>query len=70
MFNIICIIALATKIGSISIVSNTNVEGKILKEGQAKYLVDFSEGVKKFNLAGKPSDYSKILIDKNQCVKE
>lgn len=70
MFDIICTIALATKLGSVNFISNTDVEGKLLKEGTGQYLVDFSQGVKKFTLAGEPSDYKKVLVDKNKCVKE
>lgn len=66
---VICSIIVAINAG-IPVLSKYDVEGTVLKEGPAKYLVDFSKGFKGFKLAGKPEDYSKVLVDKSDCVKE
>ena len=70
MLNIVCSLLIAIKMGGLNIITKADVEGKLLKEGQYKFIVDFSEGVKKFKIAGSPSDYSKVLVEKDQCVKE
>ena len=67
---VICSLLLTIKAGNINIVQRSDVEGRLLKEGSNNYLVDFREGVKKFNLAGKPEDYNKVLIKKTECIKE
>ena len=67
---LMCTIMLAIDAGGIAWLSNADVEGKLIKESDSKYLVDFSQGVKEFKLAGKPSDYAKVLVDKDKCVKE
>lgn len=70
MFNVICSILITVYTNGIAIQNRTDVEGKILNEGDYKYVIDFSEGVKKFKIVGKPSDYKKVLVDKDQCVRE
>jgi len=67
---VVCTIALAINTGGINIISKADVEGKLLKEDSYKYLVDFTEGVKKYNIAGKPEDYNKVIVNKDDCVKE
>jgi hypothetical protein len=67
---VICSIALAINGGGINFLVKEDTEGRILKESETKYLVDFSEGVTKFKLAGKPEDYNKVLVDKTECIKE
>ncbi len=67
---VICSIVLAIDAGGIGVFSNADVEGKILKESHEQYLVDFSEGVTKYNIMGKKEDYSKVLVEKTKCVKE
>jgi hypothetical protein len=48
-----------------------NVEGRLLKESDSKYLIDFTQGLKKYKaLSGKPEDYNKVLVDKTECIKE
>lgn len=46
------------------------VEGKLISQSDFKYLVDFSKGVKKFNVDGPASDYEEVIVDKNDCVKK
>lgn len=67
---IVCSILLAIDASGIPFLVRGDVEGKILKESQENYLVDFSKGVTSFKLAGKPEDYKKVLIKKTDCVKE
>ena len=50
--------------------TNADVEGKLISQSETKYLVNFSEGVKKFDITGKPSDYSQVLVNKYDCVKK
>jgi hypothetical protein len=67
---VVCSILLAIKVGEIGMESRVDVEGKLLKESDTKYLVDFREGVKKYNFTGSPSDYEKVIVDKTECIKE
>jgi hypothetical protein len=69
MFDIICTIAIMVYSDTVGIQQSKDVEGKLLYESQYKYVVDFSQGVKKYNV---PStfDYSKVLVNKDQCVRE
>jgi hypothetical protein len=70
MILVICSILLTVDAGGIPVITQATVEGKLLKESSQNLLVDFSEGVTEFKLAGKPSDYKKVLINKTECVKE
>lgn len=65
---VICVLAIAIDFG-IPMISEVGVRGKVLKTSKTKYLVDFSKGLEEYKLVGKPSDYSKILINKSECVK-
>lgn len=47
---------------------NAAVEGKVTHEGFSKYIVNFSEGIKK-DYPEARGDYSKRIVDKNKCVK-
>ncbi len=67
---VICSILLAVDAGGIAFISKVDVEGKVLEQSTQKYLVDFSNGVTKYKLAGKPEDYKKVLVNKDECVKE
>jgi hypothetical protein len=49
---------------------NTNLEGRLVQEKDNKYIVDFSKGITEYKLNGKPSKYKKVVIDKNECMKE
>lgn len=69
MVLVFCALQVAINAG-IPFIITENVEGKLIKETKENYLADFSEGVKKFNLSGKPEDYKKVLIKKSECVKE
>jgi hypothetical protein len=51
---------------SFGIESRTEAEGKIITTGQTKYLVDFSKSAKDGDWMG---DYSKKLVQKDDCVK-
>ena len=66
---VICSILITVNAG-IPMSVRQDVEGKILKEGDTKYLIDFSQGVKKIKSIDKSEDYSKVLVDKTKCVKE
>jgi hypothetical protein len=67
---VMCSLLLTIKVGDVNMLTRSDVEGRILKEDGPKYLVDFSEGVKRFDIAGKTEDYKKVLINKTECVKE
>ena len=69
---IICTIALTIQ-SFVPVIAEFDVEGKILKESEESYLVDFSETLSdksKYALSGKPEDYKKVLVKKSKCVKE
>lgn len=71
MFDIICTILITVHTGgSFPYERNADVEGKVLYENELRYVVDFSADVKRFHVYGKPSDYQKVLVDKDRCVKE
>jgi len=67
---LICVVSIAINVGGLPFVSKVEAKGKAILELEYKYLVDFSGGVKKYNLVGKPYDYKRILIDKKQCIKD
>lgn len=54
--------------GEVHFMTKASVEGKILATDNSHYLVDFTEGVKKYPLAD--GDYSKVLVNRTDCVKE
>jgi hypothetical protein len=71
MFDIICTILITVHTGgSFYYERKADVEGKILFENELRYVVDFSKDVKRFHVDGKPTDYQKVLVDKDMCVKE
>lgn len=65
---VICVITVAINVGGIPFLVSADTEGKIISKSSEKYLVDFTSGVKNYKLQNKPSDYSKVLVDKNKCV--
>lgn len=65
---LICAINIVINVSGVNFLTQADVEGKKINSSKDMYLVDFSEGVQKFDLAGQPSDYSRILVDKNKCV--
>jgi hypothetical protein len=67
---VVCSLFITVNAGGVPVMSKADVEGKLLKEDQTKYLVDFSEGVKKYDITGKPEYYKKTLVNKNDCIKE
>lgn len=58
------------KLWDINVLTVTESRGKLLERSEEKFLVDFSEDVKQYNLVGSPKDYSRVLVNKSQCVKE
>lgn len=67
---LVCTISIVVNGGGFGVFTNADVEGKLINSSDIKYLVDFSEGVKKYKIMGKPSDYSQVLVNKNDCVKK
>jgi hypothetical protein len=67
---LVCTINIVVNAGGFGAFTKADVEGKLVSQSDTKYLVDFSEGVKKYELMGKPSDYSQVLVDKYECVKK
>lgn len=70
MILLVCKLLVTVNGGGIPFLVETNTEGKMIRESAENYLVDFSKGVKDYALVGKPSDYKKVLISKDKCVKE
>ncbi len=70
MIILVCSILVTVDAGGFAVMDKIDVEGKQISSSEKKYLVDFSEGVKKYNLVGDPSDYSEVLVDKSDCVKK
>jgi hypothetical protein len=71
MVTVVCSIVIAVQ-SFVPVMVRADVSGTLLKEGITKYLVDFSKDLsntKKYSLVGKPEDYSKVLVDKKDCVK-
>jgi hypothetical protein len=66
---LICVLSFTINNGIPWLVKD-NVEGKLVSEGQSKYLVDFTNGLKKFPLTVDPQNYNKVLVKKTDCVKE
>ena len=66
--NVICILALAT-CGSLRfIVKVPNIEGKVLRQNEKMYQVDFSNDTEAKRYC---TDLSKpIFIEKNKCMKK
>jgi hypothetical protein len=70
MITLVCSILITVNGGGFGIASKADVEGKLISQSDTKYLVDFSDGVKKFDIFGKPSNYDEVLVDKSDCVKK
>ena len=64
-----CFVSIVIDVG-FPLISKSVVLGKVISSNNTKYLVDFSKGLKGYNLVGKPSDYSKVLVEKENCVKD
>ncbi len=67
---VICTILIAVNGGGITWITKADVEGRLLKEDGDNYLVDFSQGVTKYDIKGNPEDYNKKLVKKSECIKE
>lgn len=65
--NVICNILVTYYVGAIGFMSNEQVEGHVISKNSINYLVDFSVDAKKHNYVG---DYSKKLVNRNECVEE
>lgn len=63
MTTVVCIISVL----SMHFYSHATVEGKLISKSDTKYLVDFSEGIKKYQVDD-PQDYSEVLVNKLDCV--
>lgn len=70
MISLVCSIMLAVDGGGFAVITKADVEGKMIGQSDYKYLVDFSEGVKRFPIKGSPSDYNQVLVEKTDCVKK
>jgi hypothetical protein len=66
---VVCAISFIINAGGINMETKADVEGKVVKEGNSKYIVDFREGLKKFRALNR-QNYDKVLVDKNECVEE
>lgn len=65
--NIICIVAVVFNVGGVNIMSEEQLEGKILNADVVNILVDFSQSTKNKNYVG---DYSKKLVSRDKCIRE
>lgn len=70
MITLLCTLSFVVNSGSINWWVKESIEGKLIKEGESKYIVDFREGLKKYPLTVNPQNYDKVLINKSDCVKE
>jgi hypothetical protein len=69
MITVVCSIMLYVNTNSLcQSQAKLDVQGQVVSSSDSKYLVDFSEGVKKFPISGKPSDYDQIIVDKYECI--
>lgn len=64
-----CVISIAIMTGGIPWINEVAVDGRVKNSNQTHYLVDFTNGLKKYNTP-ENSDYSNILVEKTQCVKK
>lgn len=62
-----CLITVTFFIGKIGFIQSEQMRGKIISSNEYNLLVDFSEEAKKKEFTG---DYSKVLVNRNKCVKE
>ena len=67
---LVCTIAVVVNAGGINMETKADVEGKLVKEGYSKYIVDFRDGLKKYPKVINRQNYEKILVDKSDCVVE
>lgn len=67
---LVCALTFFVKVDNINWQTKADVEGKLVKEGESKYIVDFRDGLKKYPLVVHPETYDKVLVDKLDCVKE
>lgn len=63
--DILCIVALCFSWGDVNFIQNEQWQGHLLQETTTHYLIDFS---KNDHLCKKTS-YSKVLVEKDRCVK-
>lgn len=68
---LVCTIAIVVNAGGgINVSTTADVEGKLIKEGYSKYIVDFRDGLKKYPKVVNPQNYEKTLVNKSDCVVE
>lgn len=66
MITIICSIFVTyINADGIGFMSKAQLEGRVLKENNFNYLVDFSKKAKEEGYSG---DYSKLLVKKEDCI--
>ena len=65
---VICTILFIADMGGVRWQSQLDIEGIVKSSSDTKYVVDFSEDIKKYKSLGNPSDYKSVLIYKSNCV--
>ncbi len=66
---VICSLLITINAGGIPWMGKFDAKGKVLSSSKLLYLVDFSHDLDRYNLFGNSQDYSKVLIDKSECVR-
>jgi hypothetical protein len=67
--SVLCVLEIVVLASGIPFFTKANVEGRVKASSEIRYVVDFSEGIKKLKNADKDRDYSQVLIEKQYCVK-
>lgn len=65
---ITCILSVAVNVSGIPFLTTAQVQGKVLKENNRNYLVDFSQGLKKYPKVQIKDEYKNYLISKDKCI--
>lgn len=66
---LLCTITLALNIAGVSTFVSEKVESKVLIESYGYFLIDASDGARKFNLSIPAKNYSHIVVNKDRCTK-
>lgn len=66
---LMCVITILLDIRGVSTPSEEDVTGRLIVNYNKVYLMDFSDGVKKFNVVDSPQNYSRVVVSAKNCVK-
>lgn len=66
---VLCSILVTVNVG-FAVITKADVEGKVVGSNETHYMVDFREGLKKYPKVIEPENYSKIIVNKQECIRE